>query len=154
MGNQQPSPEQGKAQRPRARLLLRQDEDTVYSPIKYRETEGTKDVKDYTVSGGGGYLSYYDDGGGYHYENSSCSIVYQPGGMNGYTTGFLSINGVTLDGNYGRRTITFGAGSDPVVTPTTETKTFLVQQPLPIPNGLALDADEIVGNYTFTQEEN
>ena len=61
------------------RQAPRTGEDTVYSPNKYRETEGRKDTTGYSVSGGKGQIAGTNDAGVAFTINNNATIIYQPG---------------------------------------------------------------------------
>ena len=58
-------------------------EDTVYSPTKYRETEGRKDTTGYSVSGGKGKITGTNDSGVAFSISNDATITYQPGYLEG-----------------------------------------------------------------------
>lgn len=72
---------------------FRPDDDTVYSPQKYRETEGIKDCTGYTVSGGKGKITGTNDSGVAFSINNNATITYQPGWKENMPTGKYSVEG-------------------------------------------------------------
>lgn len=60
----------------------------------------------------------------------------------GYLTFATSGGAMSLDGDKGKREISFSAGKSPSVTPTTATKTFLVNTGSTATQNFAFDMDE------------
>ncbi len=144
------------------------------------ESQGTKDVDKYTVSGGGGKITGTDDSGTPFSIVSNATITYQPGWKENTPTGKYSVEGwkgrstngsviylgsnmaygslptihtgylqfgtsggrVLLDGDNGKKTISFSAGSDPTVN-ANEVKITVLAATKVATQSLAFDVEDM-----------